>query len=290
MTTSSTSSTVQAWELGAHLRERREQLGLTAASVGKTTGIGGSNLSAIEAGKRRLTAAKLSDLATLYGLPADEQAELDTVRVQADERGWWHDYSNLYSEEFLRFLGLEAGAERVREYAPDIVPGLLQTSDYGRAMIRAGSPYIKPVDVGPRLETRLARQARLDGPSPLQLDVVLGEAALRQQVGGTAVLRRQLEHLMETMENRAAHVRVRVVPFAAGAHPLIGAALTMLSFPSPRLPDLVWQETAVSGGLVDKRQVILESTASFTETFDRAPDETASLEIIKQIHKEMEHS
>jgi transcriptional regulator with XRE-family HTH domain len=290
MTTSSTSSTVQAWELGAHLRERREQLGLTATSVGKTTGIGGSNLSAIEAGKRRLTAAKLSDLATLYGLPADELDELDAVRVQADERGWWHDYSHLYSEEFLRFLGLEAGAERIREYAPDIVPGLLQTSDYARAMIRAGGPYIKPVDVGPRLESRLARQARLDGSSPLQLDVVLGEAALRQQVGGVAVMRRQLEHLVETMENRAAPVRIRVVPFAAGAHPLIGAALTILTFPSPRLPDLVWQETAVSGGIVDKRQVILESTASFTETFDRAPDETTSLEIIRQIHKEMEHS
>lgn len=288
MSEGSTSSTVHAWELGTRLREHRDQLGLTAASVGKTTGIGGSNLSAIEAGKRRLTAAKLADLATIYELSAEELAVLDALRVRADQRDWWHDYGHLYSEEFLRFLGLEAGAESIREYAPDIIPGLLQTSDYARAVIRAGSPYIKPVDVGPRLESRLARQTRLDGSSPVQLTVVLGEAALRQRVGGTAVIRRQLEHLTEVIDSKSAHVRVRVVPFGTGAHPLIGAALTILTFPSARLPDLVWQETAVSGGIVDKRQVILESIASFTETFDRAPDETTSLGIINEIRQEME--
>lgn len=288
MSEGSTSSTVHAWELGTRLREHRDQLGLTAASVGKTTGIGGSNLSAIEAGKRRLTAAKLADLATIYELSAEELAVLDALRVRADQRDWWHDYGHLYSEEFLRFLGLEAGAESIREYAPDIIPGLLQTSDYARAMIRAGSPYIKPVDVGPRLESRLARQTRLDGSSPVQLTVVLGEAALRQRVGGTAVMRRQLEHLTEVIDSKGTHVRIRVVPFGAGAHPLIGAALTILTFPSSRLPDLVWQETAVSGGIVDKRQVILESIASFTETFDRAPDETTSLGIINEIRQEME--
>lgn len=285
----SASSTVQAWELGIRLRECRDQLGLTASGVGKTTGIGGSNLSAIEAGKRRLTATKLADLAAVYELPPNEVATLDQLRVAADERSWWHDYSHLYSEEFLRFIGLEAGADLIREYAPDIVPGLLQTSDYARAMIRAGSPYIKPVDVGPRLESRLARQALLDDASPVRMDVVLGEAALRQQVGGPAVMRRQLEHITDVMRT-AADVRIRVVPFSAGAHPLIGAAITMLTFPSPRLPDLLWQETAVSGAIVDKRQVILESIASFTETFDRAPDETTSLEIIKGIYQEMEQT
>ncbi len=155
-------------------------------------------------------------------------------------------------------------------------------------MIRAGTPYIKPVDVGPRLETRLARQACLDEPSPVQLTVVLGEAALRQEVGGAAVMRRQLEHLIETSETKSNHVRIRVMPFGIGAHPLIGAALTILSFPSPHLGDLVWQETAVSGGIVDKRQVILESTASFAEAFERALDEAASREIIERIYKQME--
>lgn len=284
------SSTVQAWELGMRLREHRDRLGWTVAAAGKVTGIGGSNLSAIEAGKRRLTAAKLADLAKVYDLPADERAEFDALRLDADRREWWHDYSPLYSEEFLRFLGLEAGTEHIREYAPDIIPGLLQTADYARAMIRAGSPYIKPVDVGPRLETRLARQAWLDSEIPVRLDVVLGEAALRQRVGGKAVMGRQLEHLIEVSDRESVEMVIRVVPFAIGAHPLSGAALKILSFPSPRLPDLVWQETAVSGGIVDKRQVILETTASFSETFDRALDDADSREMIDGIRKEMEQT
>jgi transcriptional regulator with XRE-family HTH domain len=153
------SSTVRAWELGLRLREHRERLGFTAAAVGRTTGIGGTNLSAIESGKRRLTAAKLGDLADAYELADDERAGLEALRAQTERREWWYDYARLYSDDFLRLLGLEAGADKVFEYAPDIIPGLLQTADYARAVVRAGTPYIRPVDVGPRLETRLRGRA-----------------------------------------------------------------------------------------------------------------------------------
>jgi transcriptional regulator with XRE-family HTH domain len=183
-----TSSVVQSWELGLRLRERREQLGLTAALVGKTTGIGGTNLSAIEGGKRRLTAAKLTDLAGVYDLSAPELAEWEAIRARAERHEWYHDYTTIYSEEFLRFLGLEAGAASERGYQAELIPGLLQTADYARATIKGGSPYIRPVEVGPRLESRLARQARLSGQSPLHLSVVINQAALLQQVGGPTVL------------------------------------------------------------------------------------------------------
>jgi transcriptional regulator with XRE-family HTH domain len=280
------SSTVQAWELGLRLREHRERLGLTAASVGKRTGMGGTNLSVMESGKRRLTAAKLDDLAGVYALDEAERRELEELRVQADQREWWYDYAHLYSDEFLRFLGLEAGAERVAEYAPDIVPGLLQTPDYARAVLRAATPCIRPVDVGPRLETRLARQARLVGEHALRLDVLLGEAALRQRIGGLEVMRAQLAHLLDVVDRRP-NVRLRVIPFSAGAHPLLGGGLMVLSFRSPRLGDLVYCENAISGGFTDKRQVILESTACFAEAFDRALDEDDSRGFIEGVHGEV---
>ncbi|MGW4110821.1 helix-turn-helix domain-containing protein [Actinosynnema sp. NPDC004786] len=282
------SSTVQAWELGLRLREHRERLGLTAAAVGKTTGIGGTNLSAIESGKRRLTPAKLGDLADAYGLSAGERAELEALRAQTERREWWHEYGRLYSDEFLRLLGLEAGADKVFEYAPDIIPGLLQTADYARAVMVAGTPYIRPVDIGPRLRTRLARQVRLDGPDPLKLDVVLGEAALRQWVGDPGVVRGQLAHLLDVLDRKGDHVRIRVIPFMAGAHPLLGSALKILSFRSAKLGDLLYQETAISGVLVDKRQVIVESVASFAETFDRALGDHDSRDFIRAVYHEME--
>lgn len=285
MTTSATSSTVQAWELGLRLRERREQLGLTATVVGKTTGIGGTNLSAIEGGKRRLTAAKLTDLAQVYELSPDELAELDTIRSRADRREWYHDYTTLQSEEFLRFLGLEAGAASARNYQTELIPGLLQTADYARAMIKGGSPYIRPVEVGPRLESRLARQARLDGDPPLRLAAVINQAALLQEVGGRAVLARQLAHLAKVIEDKHDHVEVRVIPFTAGAHPLIGYPMTILGFDSPRLPDLLWQETISSQAIIDRRATLRECAASFDEAMDRALSRDDSLALIHHTRK-----
>ena len=288
MASGPTSSTVQAWELGLRLREHRERLGLTAASVARTTGIGSTNLSVMESGKRRLTAAKLRDLVEVYRLDDAERRELEELREQADQREWWYDYAHLFPEDFVRLLGLEAGADRISEFAPDIVPGLLQTADYARAVMRAGTPCTGPVDIGPRLETRLARQARLVGTYALKLDVLLGEAALRQVVGGPEVMRGQLAHLLHVIAKRPDHVRVRVMPFSAGAHPLLGAGLRIMSFPSGRLRDLVYQETAISGAVVDKRQVILESTASFAEAFDRALDEEGSRGFIGDVREEVE--
>lgn len=281
-----TSSGVQAWELGLRLRECRERLGLTAAVVGKTTGIGGTNLSAIEGGKRRLTAAKLTDLAGVYDLSAEELAELEVIRARAERREWYHDYTTLHSEEFLRFLGLEAGAASERNYQAELIPGLLQTADYARATFKGGSPYIRPVEVGPRLESRLARQARLDGESPLRLSTVIHQAALLQQVGGPAVLAHQLEHLATVIEDHHDHVEVRILPFTAGAHALIGYPLTILSFDSPRLPDLLWQETISSQAIIDRRATLRECAASFDETMDQALTREDSLALIHHTRKE----
>lgn len=281
-----TSSMVQAWELGLWLRERREQLGLTATVVGKTTRIGGTNLSAIEGGKRRLTATKLTDLAGAYELSADELTELEAIRARAEQREWYHDYTTLHSEEFLRFLGLEAGAASARSYQAELIPGLLQTADYARALIKGGSPYIRSVDVGPRLESRLARQPRLGGENPLRLSAVIHQAALLQEVGSPAVMAHQLEHLATVIDGNHDHVEVRIMPFTAGAHPLIGSPMTILGFDSPRLPDLLWQETISSQALIDRRDTLRECAASFDEAMDRALNREDSLALIHCTRKE----
>ena len=282
------SSTVKAVELGLRLRARRDQLGLTAAAVGRITGIGGNNLSSIEIAKRRLTSTKLSELAAIYELSGEELAELDALRVEADRREWWDDYARLYSDDFVRFIGLEAGAALQREYAAETIPGLLQTADYARAMILGGSPYIKPVDVGPRVASRLARQAPVNGPNPPEFTVLIGQTALRQEVGGRGVMAHQLDRLCSIIEERPEHVRVHVMPYHAGAHPVIGGSLKILSFESPWLPDMVWQEAVTTGNLIEKPPVVDELIASFTEAVDRALDREASLEAIRQVRKEME--
>ncbi|SFB63171.1 Helix-turn-helix domain-containing protein [Amycolatopsis marina] len=283
------SSTLRAWELGMRLRRARGDLGLTAAAVAKRVGIAPSNFSAIEAGKRRVTASNLAQLTDVYELDDAEREMLESLRVDAEQRNWWHDYAELYSEEFLRFLGLEAGASTVREWAPIYVAGLLQTNEYARATIRAGSPYIKAVDVGPRLETRLARQTLLEEEPRLNMEVNLSEFALRQQVGGPAAICRQLDQLTEVITRDNSTVKVRVVKYTAGAHALTGGPLSLLSFDNVLLPDLIWQETAITGNLIDRVQVIREFKASFENVFESvALDDEDSLALIQQIRHEME--
>jgi hypothetical protein len=155
-------------------------------------------------------------------------------------------------------------------------------------MMRGGSPYIKPVDVGPRVESRLARQARLNDPNPPELTVLIGQTALRQEVGGREVMCHQLDRLCSVIEEKPYHVRVHVMPYAAGAHPVIGGSLKILSFASPWLPDMVWQEAVTTGNLIEKPHVVDELVASFTEAVDRALDRDASLEAIRTARKELE--
>lgn len=282
------SSTVRAVELGLRLRERREQLGLTAAAVGKMTKIGGNNLSSIEIAKRKLTSAKLAELAGAYELPEAELAELEAMRAEADRREWWHDYARLFPEDFLRYVGLEAGASVIRQYAPETIPGLLQTADYTRAMIRC-SVYTRPVDVGPRVEFRLARQARLDGPDAPKQIVVMGQAALRQEVGGREVMADQLRRLAKLAEDRRDRVEIRVMPYNAGAHPLIGSGVSILEFASPMMPTFAWLESAMIGLLTDKQPAVQGLTASFEEVAERALDPDSSLEMIRECQQEMEN-
>lgn len=288
MADSPTSSTVAAFELGLRLREHRDKLGLTMNEVGKKTRIGGTNLSAIESCRRRLTASKLESLAEVYELSAGELAELEALRSHGDQREWWYDYSRLYSEEFLRVIGLEAGASTLREYAAEVMPGLLQTSDYARAVIQGGSPYIKPVEVGPRVESRLARQARLTDTNPVDLVAVVNEAALRRVVGSPAVMAYQLGRLAKLSEENRDHIKIHVMPYRAGAHPLVGGGLKIMSFASRILPDVAWQEAVTTGALIDKPHFVRELLASFDEAADRALDLDASLEMIQQVRKEME--
>jgi len=246
------SSTVKAVELGLRLRARRDQLGLTAAAVGRITGIGGNNLSSIEIAKRRLTSTKLTELAGIYELSGDELAELDALRVQADRREWWDDYARLYSDDFLRFIGLEAGATVQQEYAAETIPGLLQTADYARAMILGGSPYIKPVDVGPRVESRLARQSILTKNNPPKVDLILDETALRRVVGNRKIMARQLRALLEFAE--LPNLRLWIVPFDRGGSIGFDYPFYLMDFQHGN--SVVFLENTASGLFIEDKEEI----------------------------------
>lgn len=281
------SPVVQAWELGMRLRQRREEVGLTAAAAGRAIGIIQAYVSGVESGRVKLPASRLARIIEVYELEPEEAAELEELRLGASRRAWWHEYGQLFPAEFIRFLGYEAGAEHIRFYDNELVHGLLQTEQYARAVIAGGTTTIRLTEVERRVTARMARQARLHTENPLRMTALLGEGALRQQVGGSAVMSEQLDHLVRLAVERPEQFEIRVLPFAAGAHPALGGSFQILSFPSPRLPDLVWQEVLTSIDIIDQSTRVTDYQVTFAEARERALGSEDSLDLIRQIAKEM---
>jgi hypothetical protein len=192
----------------------------------------------------------------------------------------------LFGEDFLRYLGLEHGADHLQVYEGSLVPGPLQTADYAAAVIRGCSPYVRLTELEPRMEVRQARQRRMVGDDPLRITALLSEAVLRQEVGGREVMSTQLEHLA-TMALEHEHVEIRVIPFSAGAHSALGGPFHVLSFASSRLPDIAWQETLAHFTIIDKPVQVREYAVVLAETAQIALDAKASIALIRKIGKDL---
>jgi transcriptional regulator with XRE-family HTH domain len=282
-----TSAVVSAWELGLRLRERRDHLALSVGGAAKSVRMQQPNLSAVEAGKKKITAANLVKLAKLYEIEPDEREQLEALRLGANQRDWYHQYTWLFGEDFLRYLGLETGADHLQVYESSLIPGPLQTTDYASAVIRGSSPYVRLTELEPRMEVRQARQRRLTDDDPLRITALLSESVLRQEVGGREAMHAQLSHLA-TMATDHEHVEIRVIPFAAGAHAALGGPFHVLSFHSARLPDVVWQETLANFAIIDRQTQVREYAVVLAEATQKALDANASVDLIRQISKELE--
>ncbi|MFJ7414429.1 DUF5753 domain-containing protein [Streptomyces sp. NPDC098077] len=167
-------------------------------------------------------------------------AKADRERRKA--KGWWNQYPGL--ESMVEYVALEDIASSLRTWQLAIVPGLLQTPDYARALAVGNGSWEDPDEIEPFVEARMARQARLTGDRPLELWAVMHESALRQLVGGRQVMREQLGHLLDMA--RQPNVKLQVMPYLAGAHPGMTSAFTIVSFADPGALDVVHMDTTSS--------------------------------------------
>ena len=277
------SPTVAAWDLGLRLREKREEAGLSGAAAAKKVQVTAAYLSDVENGKKRLSEDRLNVLIEVYEFDEDESRELHELRAQAAHRGWWTKYSALFSDDLLKFFGYEYGAESLRTYDNDLVNGLLQTEDYARAIIEAGSPNLRLAEVDRRLQCRMFRQRRIKSDDPLQFCTVMSESVLRQQVGGPEVHADQLKYLATLIDQYPETLEVRVVPFESGGHPAMGgSAFYLMTFPSGRLPTLLWQESVTSTQVITDSVMAREYSLAHAEAVKCALSREESLDLIKK--------
>ncbi len=272
------SPTLRRRELGAQLRALRLERGLTVEQVAEKLLCSPSKVSRMETGQRGATLRDVRDLCRIYELTNQAQIErlMELVR-EGKQQAWWQSYDL----DWATYVGLEQAATTLCYYQSTIVPGLLQTVGYARAMHEGSMPdEFTRTRVDELVEVRLRRQQVLTRDPPMQLRVVLDEAVLHRVVGGPAVMAAQLRHFTE-MASRP-NVALQVIPFRSGAHPAMENMFNIIDF-ADIAPRVVYVE-GLMGWLFLERE---NDVARYTRVFDYlcaiALDPQDTIELISEV-------
>jgi transcriptional regulator with XRE-family HTH domain len=247
--------TVRRMLVGAQLRRLRTEKGITREQAAEVIRASEWKIHRLENGQVGFKERDIVDLLARYGVDDPvEVVEFVILARQANVPGWWHHYGDLMPQWFRAYVDLESAATLIRTYEGQLVPGLLQTEDYMRALLGGAQLEESPEEAERRVALRLGRQALLGRERAPRLWAVVDEAALWRPVGGREVMRAQLERLIEA--TKLLNVTLQVLPFAAGAHPAMVGAFSVLRFADQELPDVVYVEHLSNATYLDRREEV----------------------------------
>jgi transcriptional regulator with XRE-family HTH domain len=278
--------TVRRMLVGARLRRLRTELGLSREEAAQAIRASEWKIHRLENGQVGFKDRDIVDLLRLYGVsdPA-EVADFLTLAREANTPGWWQHYGDVLPNWFRTYVDLESAASLIRSYEGQFVPGLLQTDDYMRAVVRGAHLEESAEELGRRVRLRLARQTLLTRTEPPRLWAVVDEAALRRPVGGREVMRGQLERLIEA--TKLPNVTLQILPFAAGAHPAMGSAFSILRFPDQELPDVVYLEHLTNALYLNKPDEVDQYLHVMEGICVRAAAPDQSVELLERLLAEL---
>ncbi len=242
MTSGRTSPTVRRRRLAAEMRRLRADRQVNLDEVAKGSDVRRTTVYRIEQASHAPKVNDIKALCRYYELSEEETEALVTLAREGGQRGWWQrpGRSSSIPPWFETYIGLEEEASELLVYEPELIPGLLQTEDYYRALlwIDPALPEESGAERDRRVEIRLKRQERLTGPDASKLWVILNEACIRRAIGGRTVMKKQLEHLI--MLSLSRRITLQVLPFSAGAHAAVDGAFHILHFPRREHPSIVY--------------------------------------------------
>jgi transcriptional regulator with XRE-family HTH domain len=270
--------------VGAQLRRFREAADITREAAADAIRGSESKISRLELGRTGFKRRDLTDLLAMYGIADDEAATVLELAKQANKPGWWHSFGDAAPDWFEPYLGLEGAARVIRTYEVQFVPGLLQTPDYARAVMRLGATELPGELAERRVALRMHRQGLLRQPDPPWLWTVIDEAALRRPIGGAEVMRAQLRHLIEV--SGLPTVSVQILPFSVGQVALVGAMI-MLRFPEGELPDVVYVEQFTGARYFDKPADTERYRHVLNQIGTAAQPPTATRSVLERILREI---
>jgi transcriptional regulator with XRE-family HTH domain len=261
---------------GSELRWKREEAGLTLQQLVEGSFYGPSHLSEIERGTRRMPAELAAHVDNVLGTDGFFQRRCEDVR-KAKRRG--------HASYFERVLEAEKHAETIEEWCPTLIPGLLQTDAYARAVVRATHPLAPDEEVEEKASARLAR-ARLfeDHKTPVYW-AILSESLLRQPILPPEQNTEQLEHIAALARRR--RIVPQILPWNCGAHPFMLGTAMIMTFPDA--PPLVYTEALHSGDTIDDPGLVKEYRRSYDLLRAAALPPEASLALIEQAAEDDRH-
>ena len=268
--------------LGMQLRRLRDASHVTSAQAADAIRATSSKISRLERGRTTAKQRDVGDLLSLYGVTDEAEREqlLELVR-QASAPGWWQQYSDVLPRWFESYVGLEWAASIIRNYEVQFVQGLLQTEDYARAVIMISNAHAPAEEIDRRVNLRIKRQQLLTQPGAPEFWAVLDEAALRRSPGSPTMMRAQLEHLLQITE--LPNVTLQVVPFDTGPHAAAGGPFSILRFPEPDLPDVIFLEQLNSAVYLDQPDDVTNYVTIMDQLCVQAATDTASKNMISAL-------
>jgi transcriptional regulator with XRE-family HTH domain len=274
--------TIARWQLGAQLKSLREGAGVTHRDIAAEIGCSPSKIYKIEAGDVGLARSDLLVMLGKYGVDDPQRREtMLELQKQGKERGWWARYGQLPGP-YSMYIGLESAATAVRNFELAVMPGLLQTEEYTRALFNQQRLTDSAEELEKRVQVRLARQAAaFQEEPPLQLWTIIDEGALHRRVGSAEIMRAQLQHLIVMSKRK--NINVQVVPYGEGAHPGTLGAFQILEFQEDVHSPVAYVESFAGDVYLERDDDMARVTLAYTHLHSSALSPTKSRELIADI-------
>ncbi|WP_406354112.1 helix-turn-helix domain-containing protein [Streptomyces sp. NBC_01635] len=276
------SPTARRRRLSIELKKLREKSTLTCAQVGQALDWSGSKVNRMETGSGRVQPSDIDALCRFYDTSDELREFLKSLAREAKTRGWWQVHGAGVPEWFNIYIGLEQDASVLRQYQCELLPGLMQTAAYARELHTTGA-HLSPEDIDRAVRVRLERQEMLTRPDAPDAWFVVNEGAVRNVIGDRALMREQLERVLDSAA--LPNVTLQVLPFDAGTYPATGS-FTMLGFPAPEDPDLVYRDGITDAVYLEGEHHVREYTKAFDGLRAAALSPQRSAQLIKSVVKE----
>ncbi|MEU2429219.1 MULTISPECIES: helix-turn-helix transcriptional regulator [unclassified Streptomyces] len=264
--------------LGKRLQDLRERAGLKREEAAKVLRVAPATIRRMEMAEVALKIPYVQLLLRAYGIADDEAEGFVQLAEEANRPGWWQRFHDVLPGWFSMYVSLEGAASLIRAYEPHFVPGLLQTEEYARGVMRSGALGATSADdIERHVALRMERQSLLTRAEAPRFWVIMDETALRRPVGGPQTMRAQLDRLLEAAE--LPNVTLQVAEFANGPHPGTYGPFVLFRFAVPELPDMVYSEYLTGAVYLDARPEV----ASHLEVMDRMAAQAATAQRTKDI-------